>query len=73
MQPVGKAGAVGPREAAWRHTLHLGNVLRLQSPLDDNVGLLITLHLLRVEVLQDVSSWQAVVAGSAVCGLARTA
>lgn len=28
VQPVSKAGAIGPGEAAWRYSLRLGNVLR---------------------------------------------
>lgn len=29
VQPVSQASAIGPREAAWRHGLRLGNVVRL--------------------------------------------
>lgn len=71
VQPVGKAGTIGPREAAWRYSLCLENVLRFQSPLNDDVGFLITLHLFRVEILQNMGGWQAVVTGGAVCRLDR--
>lgn len=65
-----QARAVDAREAAWRRP---GRQPRLQHALEDHVGLLVTLHLVRGQVLQDVGHGQAVAAGRAVRGAARAA
>lgn len=71
LKSVAKAAAIDSREATGCKAVQFRNVLWLQTTLDDNVSLFITLHFIRVEVLQHVGCRQAVVTCSAVCRLAR--
>lgn len=63
MQAGCQAGSVDPREAAGRRP----------RDLEDYISLLVTLHVIRGQVLQDVGSGQAVAAGRAVRGSAGAA
>lgn len=71
LKSVAKAAAIDSREATGSKAMQFRNVLWLQTTLDDNVSLFITLHFIRVEVLQHVGCRQAMVTRSAVCRLAR--
>jgi len=71
LKSVAKAAAIDSREATGSKAVQFGNVLWLQTALDDNVSLFVTLHFIRVEVLQYVGRRQAVVTSGAVCRLAR--
>lgn len=71
LKSVAKAAAIDSREATGSKAVQFRNVLWLQTTLDDNVSLFVTLHFIRVEVLQHVGCRQAMVTRSAVCRLAR--
>lgn len=71
LKSVAKAATIDSREATGSKAVQFRNVLWLQTALDDYVSLFITLHFIRVEVLQHVGCGQAMVTRSAVCRLAR--
>lgn len=71
LKSVAKAAAIDSREATGSKAVQFRNVLWLQTALNDNVSLFVTLHFIGVEVLQHVGCRQAVVTSSAVCRLAR--